>query len=105
GWAPCRARPLRGSPAMAPAVRAPACWSRRGSPEREIGEAALGNVLAQSLHQIGVIGQIVRRQQHARQDLARFSEMVEIGAAEDGATRAAALRVERGRVFGMAGIA
>ncbi len=49
--------------------------------------------------------QIVRGQQHRAEDLAAAAQMVQIGAAVAGAGRAAAFRVERRRVVGMARIA
>ena len=47
----------------------------------------------------------MRGQQHAPEDLAGAAQMVEIGAAIAGASRAKAFRVERRRVVGVAGVA
>jgi len=59
---------------------------------------------AKPLHQILVKGQVVPRQQHGRDDFAGFYRVMQIGAAELTAGRAAASGVERFRVFGVPGI-
>ena len=73
-----------------------------------VGEAlqpALGIAARSAAHQFLVVVQVVPGQQHRPEDLRRLDQMVQIGAAECRAGRAAALRVERPRIVGVARVA
>src|SRR3546814_13075512 len=68
-------------------------------------EPPLADGRAHADHQVLIVGQVMRRHQHGSEDFVRPHKMVQIGAAVLAAGRAAALRVQRPRVLGMAGIA